>query len=457
MRRICRAAAVVAAALFVTANASAAPQVSATGSGVAASLNGPLTFVFDAAGIGPDATGTMRFQGLGDTITARVVCLAAGVTHTEIEGQIDTSTVAPGRSGSVGSFMTFDVTPGGSGVGTFAALFGGGDATHCFPFDSSDIAHPLVNGEITVIGGDPTPPAITPNVTGPLGANGWYTGDVSVSFDLSEPESWINGQSGCGPAEVTSDINQVTFTCLANSAGGRSSQAVVIHRDATPPTITATADRSPNAAGWYSAPVTVSFHCHDALSGVGSCPVPVTVGEGANGSASGTAADRAGNTATATLGGLNVDETAPVLTYAGNKGTYTVADTVSISCTASDALSGVASSTCGDVSGPAWQFGLGQTTKSASATDLAGNTGDGSVAFTVTVDASSLAQLVQQLVGDAAGASSLSAKVDAIATAPNANAKAGTLNAFDHELDAQTGKTISATDAALLKQLAAAL
>jgi hypothetical protein len=79
------------------------------------------------------------------------------------------------------------------------------------------------------------------------------------------------------------------------------------------------------------------------------------------------------------------------------------------------------------------------------------------IAFTVTVDASSLEQLVQQLVGDAAGASSLSAKVDAIATAPNANAKAGTLNAFDNELDAQTDKTISATDAALLKQLAAAL
>jgi hypothetical protein len=128
MKRICRAAAVVAAVLFVTANASAAPQVSATGSGVAASVNGQLTFVFDAAGIGPDATGTMRFQGLGDTITARVVCLAAGMTHTEIEGQIDTSTVAPGRSGSVGSFMTFDVTPGGSGAGTFAARFGGGDA-----------------------------------------------------------------------------------------------------------------------------------------------------------------------------------------------------------------------------------------------------------------------------------------------------------------------------------------
>ena len=399
----------------------------------------------------------MRFQGLGETITARVVCMAAGVTNTEIEGQIDTSTVAPPGAAAVGNFMTFDVTPGGAGAGTFLALFGGGNATHCSPSDFSEISNTLSSGEITVVGGDPTPPTITPNVTGQLGANGWYTSDVHVSFGLSEPESWVNGQSGCGPADVTKDVNQVTLTCLANSAGGKSSQTVVIHRDATPPTITATVDRAPNAAGWYGAPVTVSFHCHDALSGIDSCPAPVTVGEGANGAASGTAVDRAGNTATATVEGLNVDETGPVVAYTGNKRTYTVADTVSITCAATDTLSGIASSTCADLSGPAWQFVLGTTMANASATDLAGNTGDGSVAFTIIVDASSLEQLLQQIVDDSGVASSLSAKVDAIATAPNANAKAGKLKAFDNEVDAQTGKSISADVAAMLKQLAASL
>jgi len=68
-----------------------------------------------------------------------------------------------------------------------------------------------------------------------------------------------------------------------------------------------------------------------------------------------------------------------------------------------------------------------------------------------------LEALIRQLVPDNGVAASLVAKVESIASAPNAQAKAGKLGAFDNEVDAQAGKAISPANAALLKQFAAAL
>ena len=68
------------------------------------------------------------------------------------------------------------------------------------------------------------------------------------------------------------------------------------------------------------------------------------------------------------------DATAPVVTLTGNAGTYTVADQVAIHCSASDALSGHRGELVpGHRVLPAYSFGHGTTTVSASATDQAGN------------------------------------------------------------------------------------
>lgn len=84
--------------------------------------------------------------------------------------------------------------------------------------------------------------------------------------------------------------------------------------DITPPTITTSATPDPNANGWNSSPVTVAFACSDADSGVAICPPPVTiVAEGQGQVVTGTAADQAGNTASATII-LSIDRTAPVIT-----------------------------------------------------------------------------------------------------------------------------------------------
>jgi hypothetical protein len=63
---------------------------------------------------------------------------------------------------------------------------------------------------------------------------------------------------------------------------------------------------------------------------------------------------------------LDVDETPPTITFSGNQGTYTVDQTVNITCSASDVLSGVATSSCPTISGSASSFGLGASSFGAS-------------------------------------------------------------------------------------------
>jgi hypothetical protein len=92
--------------------------------------------------------------------------------------------------------------------------------------------------------GDTTPPVITKVVTGTLGNNGWYTSNVGVDWSVSDAESAISSQSGCGDLSVTSDQQETTYTCTATSAGGTSTESVTIKRDATPPETTISPDSS---------------------------------------------------------------------------------------------------------------------------------------------------------------------------------------------------------------------
>lgn len=192
---------------------------------------------------------------------------------------------------------------------------------------------------------DTTPPIITPTVSGTQGNNGWYKSDVTVSWTVVDSESAITTQIGCGTTTVTADTAGVTFTCSATSGGGTASKSVTIQRDATPPVITESASPAANTNGWRKSSVTVSFTCTDATSGVATCTGPQTLGEGANQSVSGTVIDKAGNTATTQVMGINVDMTPPVIAgmptactlWPPNHKMVQVA-----TVTATDALSGVA-------------------------------------------------------------------------------------------------------------------
>lgn len=93
---------------------------------------------------------------------------------------------------------------------------------------------------------------------------------------------------------------------------------------------------------------------------------------------------------------VNVDKTAPtapVVAFSGPT-SYGLLDNVYITCSATDSLSGVESSTCASTTGAAWSFGPGVHTREAAATDKAGNEASASTSLSVTATPTSLCGLV---------------------------------------------------------------
>jgi GH35 family endo-1,4-beta-xylanase len=159
------------------------------------------------------------------------------------------------------------------------------------------------------------------------------------------------------------------------------------------------------------------------------------------------------------IAGLEYDTTPPVVTYTGNAGSYTVDQTIAIQCAASDPSpgSGIASTTCADINGPAYSFGLGSHTYTATAEDVAGNVGSGSTTFTVNVTYASLETLVSRFSTSADVASGLNDKLIAASLAKTTSARDKQLDAFENQLSAQTGKALTAEQAQILLTLERAL
>jgi hypothetical protein len=287
-------------------------------------------------------------------------------------------------------------------------------------------------------------------VTGNLTGGGTTTASSSLSVTGKGSNS-IN-------CTATDGVNNI-------GAASGSTNTATVTIDATPPTISGVASPAANANGWNNTNVTVTFTCADASSGVASCPAATTLStEGASQSVTGTATDKAGNSTQTTVSGINIDKTSPTVTYSGNAGTYTAAQTVAISCTAADALSGIASTTCANISGLASSFGAGTHSYSATATDRAGNTGSGSTSFTVSASSSITFQGLIHLVDSWVTAPLLKAEMDITLLAADTafavkDTKLGDslLGDFIQEITAQYGKSLTAAHAAQLIQDAQSL
>jgi hypothetical protein len=155
-------------------------------------------------------------------------------------------------------------------------------------------------GSIVAGGNDVTPPVITTSVSpsSPDGEHGWYVGNPTVSFDVTDPDSSISDQQGCAPQTIDTDTSGTTITCQATSGGGTSSHGVTIHRDATPPRLKPVL--TPKRKILLHGRVRVHLHARDHVSGVagGGCAHLSTARAGAR-KATCTATDRAGNQASA--------------------------------------------------------------------------------------------------------------------------------------------------------------
>jgi hypothetical protein len=301
---------------------------------------------------------------------------------------------------------------------------------------------------------DPTPPEITVAVHGAQGAGDWFTSDVTVTWRVDDTGSEIRESTGCEESVVDRDTDGATLTCTATSAGGTATRQVTVRRDASPPEVVAGVEGTRGAAGWYRSDVRVSWQVSDPTSGVDTACDDTVVREDTPGvSVACAAANGAGLRSAAALT-VRRDATAPVIRFDGNLGSYTVDQTVRIGCTATDATSGVASATCPGADAPAHAFAPGTHRLSATATDAAGNSTTLETSFTVAVTSGGVCALVQRWVTRTGVAQSLCAKLD---SAAGRRGDPGILAAFAHEVDAQTGKTITAEHAAILKRLVQAL
>ncbi|MBX6370190.1 MAG: HYR domain-containing protein [Rhodospirillales bacterium] len=251
---------------------------------------------------------------------------------------------------------------------------------------------------------DRTAPTVTASATTADGAlytaGTWTAQAVTVTFACSDGASGVAAVSAAQTLDSDEKDASVTGTCTDAAGNGATAAFDHIDIDRTPPTIVATATPAPNASGWNDGPVTVTFTCNDGDgSGVATCPDPVTLSsEGAAQSVTGTATDAVGHSASATAGGISIDTTPPVVVWGDHPATYLPTDRVAIACTASDALSGIAASTCADIDAPASSFGVGTTTLTATVTDAAGNTTTTRTSFTVTVTFADLCTLTKQYV-----------------------------------------------------------
>lgn len=310
---------------------------------------------------------------------------------------------------------------------------------------------------------DATKPVVSGAASGTLGNAGWYTSDVNVAFTYSDAMSGVDQTANCNAATVNADTPGTDFTCKVTDKAGNGAEATVsVKRDATKPSVSGALAGTLGNNGWYVSNVGVSFATSDAGSGIASttgCDAVTVSTDTPNASFTCTATDVAGNSDAATLT-LKRDATNPLIGYSGAQPSYPVTQFVSIACSASDALSGLASNTCANISGEAYTFAIGNNSFSASATDNAGNSSSASVSFTVTVNYGDVCTLTQRFVTKAGVANSLCAKLnaaDASAARGNMTSRNNQLNAYLNELAAQEGKSITSQNAAILRNLVAAL
>jgi hypothetical protein len=155
--------------------------------------------------------------------------------------------------------------------------------------------------------------AVTATQTPAANDHGWNNTPVTVSFTCTDPQLPVTACSD--PVTFNSEgAGQGATGTAMNSQAESASAKVGVNIDLTPPTITAAATSAPDAAGWYTGPVTIHFTCSDVLSGIATCPSDTVLNTAGTGqSVSGEAIDNAGNTAAATVTGINIFTVNPVL------------------------------------------------------------------------------------------------------------------------------------------------
>src|SRR6185436_5917430 len=99
-------------------------------------------------------------------------------------------------------------------------------------------------------------------------SNDWFNHPVAASFS---GQDGVSGIAGCSsPTYAGGDSASASLSGTCTDVAGNSSPpaSLPLKYDATPPAVTASPDRKPDAHGWYRKPVTFSFAGTDGTSGI---------------------------------------------------------------------------------------------------------------------------------------------------------------------------------------------
>lgn len=143
------------------------------------------------------------------------------------------------------------------------------------------------------------------------------------------------------------------------------------------------------------------------------------------------------------------DTEPPTVAFVGLQPAYRVTDVVDVSCTASDAGSGVATVDCPGARGPAYEFAPSRTL-SASATDRAGNVGRATATVRVVVTHDDVCALGRSFSDKDGVTRALCAK---LASARQRDRGDDDLRSYRNQVAAQSGKALTPQEAEVLTRL----
>ena len=331
------------------------------------------------------------------SVTGAGLSAQMGTTPSEITLPSDWGTKGNGTmSASVSSTVTVNSSVAGAGSGSVTYVATGQNSDGATITRTDDMRVAWTTGSCTPA--DSTAPTSSHDLSSAANDNGWHNQNVTVTLDatdnaggsgVKEIRYSINGgadaayNSASKPVISTEGTTTFSYYAVDNN-NSEEANSFQIKLDKTAPTIQGAASPAANLFGWNNSSVTVNYSCGDNLSGMASCgPNETLSSEGANQSSTGNATDKAGNSASDTVSGINIDKTNPLVSLIGGPANgsshYFGSVPNAPTCDASDVLSGL-NGAC-QVSG--YGTTVGSHSVKATANDKAGNSNSASNSYTV--------------------------------------------------------------------------
>ncbi|HUR69998.1 MAG TPA: HYR domain-containing protein [Candidatus Thermoplasmatota archaeon] len=295
-----------------------------------------------AGNLGATTCASIKLDNVAPSVSATGACVVTGAAGWCRDA---TATVATAASDATSGLAAEACALDGAGVACGTIAVGQGAHTAC------DTATDDAGNSATAcrtLSLDNVAPALVATRAPDANAHGWANAPVTVHYACTDASSGV-GALTPDDVHASEGAGQSSAGSCADVAGNVATASLAgIDVDLTAPSVSASFSATPNANGWWTTDVTVSFSCADALSGPDEDPAPVVLGgETAGTSASGTCEDLAGNAATFTSQPVRIDRTPPAILVTGvtpapNANGWSNAPVTTVGFACEDALSGVA-------------------------------------------------------------------------------------------------------------------